>query len=66
MTTARVKIQESFDFTINETTFAGFTKDSSWEGLHKLRNAEGQFVIVDRDPLHHNELEIIRVSGDLT
>lgn len=65
MTIAKVATNETFDLTLNGVLLGGFQKECSWEGLHKLRNEDGEFVIVDKDPATNSVLDVLRMSLDL-
>lgn len=65
MPIAKVKTNETFDLTVNGVLLCGFKKEATWEGLHKLRSEDGDFVIVDKDPSHNVGLEVLRMSKEL-
>lgn len=65
MGNCKVSVDEVFGFTINGVLLKGFKKESSWEGLHKLRNEDGQFIIVDFDPSNNARVTVLRMSGEL-
>lgn len=62
---ANVGVVELFNLQVNGVLVKGLIKESSWEGIHLLRAEDGQFIIVDCDPLTHRSPNVVRMSGDL-
>jgi len=61
----KVALQEIFEFTVDGESLPGFVIEESWEGLHKLRNEEGQTVIVNGNPSNEEFVEVLRMSSGL-
>jgi len=49
MSDLRVEIKpiEKFEVTINGTSLGEFEKESEWEGLVKIKNADGAIIVSD-------------------